>query len=377
MRSYITRTAAMASVLFVAGCAVRDNGSIEVTGQIEAVSVGAGSRVGGRVAERLVDEGDVVHGGDVMIRLDTEEAQAAVAAAEARLAQAESMLAKLEAGARPEEIRQAEAAAAAAEEQYLMAKKGFRSQEVEGAAAAAGAARAQRDEARAFYTRIKGLRDAEATSQQQYDQALHAYEAAEAQYRAARQKESLAAEGFRLEEVESAKARFDQAAAALDLLRNGARKEDIDAARAARDAAAADLARSKVLLDEMTVKAPRDGVVQSVDVYPGDIVKAGSIVQVVDPEDLKLMVYVSAAMLGFLQTGQKIAITTDSHGSEPFEATITFIASEGEFTPRNLQTREERAQQVFGVKLEMNSSGGKLRAGMAATAHFPKPPGMK
>ena len=361
-------------LLCLAGCNGNGNGFVDVTGQIEAVSVGVGSRVGGRVIEVLVKEGDAVKQGDVLVRLDAAESEAAVAAATARLAQAQATLAKAETGARPEEIQQAEAALARTEEQYRMAETGSRVQEKQGAAAGADAARAQRDEARLEFDRAKKLMDGNAVSQQRYDQAEHALEAAEALYKAASEKQGIVVEGARSEEIGMAKAARDQAQAFLDQLRNGARKEDLDAARALRDAAAADLDRARALLDEMIIKASQDGVVESIDVHPGDLVKPGPVVSVADPEDLELFVYVSSAMLGHLRIGQKIALTTDSHGPEKFEGTIVFIASQGEFTPRNLQTKEDRVQQVFGIKLELHSAGGRLRAGMTATAHLAKDP---
>lgn len=365
----------------IAGCGERNADYVDVTGQIEAVDVQVGSRIGGRVSEVLAAEGDHVKQGDVLVRLEAAEARAALDAARGRLAQAEAALAKLEAGARPEEIRQAEALAARAEEQYRMAEKGFRSQEVKAAAATAEAARAQRDQLRADLARFEKLFEGNALAEQKYDQAKRAYEAAEAQYEAVRQKQALTAEGLRTEEIAMAKAAYDQAAAALDLLRNGARKEDIDAARAFRDAAKADVDRAQVALDEMEIRSPRDAVVESLDVHPGDIVKAGPLASLVDPEDLKLIVYVSALMLGQLKTGQKVALTADAHGDETFEGEIVRIACQGEFTPRNLQTKEERVQQVFGIKVKLNSSGGKLRAGMTVTAHlaparFPAAQGM-
>jgi len=170
-------------------------------------------------------EGDSVKQGDVLLRLESTEAEALVASAEARLAQAQATLAKIEAGARPEEIRQAEAAAVRAEEQYRMAEKGFRTQEVKGAAAMTDAARAQRDEARTEFARIEKLRQSSAVSQQAYDQAKHGLDAAEAQYQAAQEKQGIAVEGARAEEINMAKAASQQAAAALDLLKNGARRE--------------------------------------------------------------------------------------------------------------------------------------------------------
>jgi len=354
----------------LAGCQNEYDGSVEVTGLIEANAIGLGSRVGGRVCEVLVEEGALVNTGDVLVKLEDSEAQAAVAAAQARVAQAEAMLAKLETGARPEELAQAEAAAMRAQEQYLMAQRGLRSQEIESARAAASAARAQRDEAKAEFERADRLLKVGAVTKQYHEQLQHLYEGAQAQYQALEEKVSLAEEGARSEEINMAKSTAEQAAAARDLVKNGARIEDLEAARAMRDAAIADLERAKVALEEMVVKSTCSGVVQSIDLRPGDLVKPGAIVSVVDPEDLKLYVYVSSAELGNLRIGETVPLTADAHEGEWFEGTLTYISSTGEFTPRNLQTKEERVQQVFGVKIQLNSAGGKLRAGMTVTAHF-------
>jgi HlyD family secretion protein len=156
----------------------------------------------------------------------------------------------------------------------------------------------------------------------------------------------------------------------LDELRAGPRAEDIAAAKAALAVAKADVQRAETALSEMVITAPMDGLVESIDVRAGDLVRPGAAVRMVNPDDLELNVYVSAAMLGHLQVGQEIPFTTDSHGGERFTGAISHIASEGEFTPRNLQTEEERVQQVFKVVLKFDSAGGKLRAGMSATAHL-------
>ena len=97
--------------------------------------------------------------------------------------------------------------------------------------------------------------------------------------------------------------------------------------------------------------------------------------RVSNPDHLELKVFVSAYILGHVHLGQNISLTTDSHGDEEFEGEIVFIATEGEYTPRNLQTQEERVQQMFEVKLRLDSYDGKLKAGMTATAHFEAPEG--
>jgi multidrug resistance efflux pump len=169
-----------------------------------------------------------------------------------------------------------------------------------------------------------------------------------------------------------ARAASDQAQAALDELKIGPRVEDIAVARASRDAAAADLERARVNLREMTIIAPLNGVVESLDVRPGDLVKAGPVARIVDPEDLEVDFFVGAKMLGQLRVQQEITFSADAFGAETFTGAIKQIASEGEYTPRNLQTEEERVQQVFAVTVGLDSHNGKLRPGMAVTARFPK-----
>lgn len=356
--------------LALSACSQKNTGQLHVTGQIEGETVHAGSRVGGRVLEVLVDEGQAVKQGEVLIRLDDAEAQAALAAAKAKVAQAQAMVDKLETGATGEQVRQAEAAVEAARQQYELAEEGPRREEIRAAEAQAAAARAQRDTARAELERLKPLAEREAVSKLELDRVRGLADAAEAQLNAAMEKARALETGARRQEIEGAKAAVDRAQAMLDEVKVGARQEDIAAARAAKEAAEADVARAETALREMTVVAPIDGVVESVDVREGDLIKPGAAVRMVNPEDLELNVYVSAAMLGHLQVGEEVPFTTDSHGPERFSGKIAYIASQGEFTPRNLQTEEERVQQVFQVKLEFDSAGGKLRAGMAATAHL-------
>lgn len=361
------------ALLLLAGCAPREDG-LRVTGQIEGTVVNAGSKLGGRVVEVLAAEGARVDLGAVLLRLDDVEAQAALSAAKANLAKADAALAKLEAGATPEQVRQAEAAVEAARQQYTLAMNGARSEEIAAARALAEAARAQRDTAGQEFARMEGLFAQAAISQSQLDQARGLRDAAAAQYRAAAEREAMAVKGARNEEIAMAKAALDRAQAMLDEVHAGARAEDKALASAARDAAAADVQRAEAALREMTITAPMAGVVESIDVRPGDLIKPGAIVRMVDPEDLELTVYLGAGHLGEVALGQAVPVTADAHGDARFSGTISYIAQQGEYTPRNLQTEEERVQQVFAIKIQLDSAGGKLRAGMSATAHFGAPP---
>jgi multidrug resistance efflux pump len=361
--------------LLLIGCAPEDRGVLRVSGQITAPVTQPGSRIGGRVLEVLVAEGDAVQAGQVLLRLDPAEAEAKLAAARAQLAQAQAVVDKLTAGATPEQLRQAEAAAEAARQQYLAAQRGARAQELAAAAAATEAARAQRDAARDDRNRLEKLIGNGAVTERQFEQAKAAAEAAEAQWRAAREREGLVVDGLRDEEIAAARAQADRLTAALDELRAGARAEDRAAAEAARDAAAAQVRLAEVNLGEMTVQALEAGVVEAVDLRPGDLLRPGAALRIMRPNDLELTVYVGAAALGSLQIGQSIPLTADAHGPRRFTGTVTYIAAEGEFTPRNLQTQEERLRQVFAVRLRLDPAEGALRPGMTATLHIARQPG--
>ena len=167
-----------------------------------------------------------------------------------------------------------------------------------------------------------------------------------------------------------AKAARDQAAAFLQELAKGARVEDIEAARALRDEAQAALRLAEAQAREMEIVAPASGVVESIDVEPGDLVRPGPLARVTKPDDLELLVYVSGPMLGHIRLSQPVRLTTDSFPGESFASEVIFIAHEGEYTPRNLQTQEQRAFQMFAVKLRLSSAGERLKPGMWATAHF-------
>lgn len=360
----------LALAVLLTACETDDPTRLSVTGLIEGGTVSVGSLTGGRVAVVRVSEGDAVSENEILIELEADDAEAALAAAQAQLAQARAVLTKAERGARPEQLRQAEAAAEAAEAQYALAMEGARGQEIEGARAALSAATAQREDAEADLRRAERLYGEEVISERDYQRARTAFEAAMAQERQAREQLDALIEGARAEEIRAARAQWDQAQAALDEVREGARIEDIEQAQAAVEAAEADVRRAERGQRETVVRAPAEMVVESLDVRPGDLIQPGPVARLVDPGDLTLTIYVSAAALGHLRLNQPVELTTDAHGGRVFKGRIIRLATEGEFTPRNLQTQEERVQQVFGVKIRIEPENGLLRAGMAATAHL-------
>jgi len=368
----VKRFALLALPVVFAACDGTTRGVLEVAGRIEAVGVDIGSKVGGRVEQVLFKEGDSVHAGDVLVVLESEELRAMVDAARAKLAQAEAQYEKAERGARPEEIEQAEAELQRLEEQYQMALRGARAQEEQAARAAVAAAEAQYEAAKRDFERAEKLVDT-ALARRDYDSAKARMESAEAQLRAARAQLSMVAEGPRTEEVAMAKAARDQAEAAVRAIKTGVRDEDKATARALRDEAASALRLAENNLRETEIRSPLDGTIESLDLHPGDLVRPGAVARIVQPDNLELRVYVSAYALGHIRLGDTVEIIADSHPDEVFHGQVIYIASEGEYTPRNLQTREERIHQMFAVKVRLDSAGGKLRSGMTATARFQVP----
>ena len=204
-------------------------------------------------------------------------------------------------------------------------------------------------------------------SRQEYDNAKSAYDRAGARREAVRQKLELLRAGTRPEEIARAERLFKQAEATRELVERGARKEDIDAAKAQVERARAALQQIDTQLAELEVKAPADAFVEVLQLRPGDLITSGSpIATLVEVDRLWVRVYVPEPELGQVQLGKEVSVAVDTFRGESFHGAIEEIASRGEFTPRNVQTRDERAHQVFGVRVRLDNSARKLRAGMAA-----------
>lgn len=152
----------------------------------------------------------------------------------------------------------------------------------------------------------------------------------------------------------------------MKLFKAGNRPEDISQAEAAVAAAQAALAGIEVQLNELQIRASVDGVVEAMELQPGDMVGMGTpVVSLMDTRTLWVRAYVPESRLN-IAIDQEVRITTDSFTSESFRGKVTFISRQAEFTPRNIQTPEERSKQVFRIKVTLMNGLDKLRPGMAA-----------
>lgn len=278
------------------------SGALEASGTVEATEADLGFQLPGRIVAVSPREGDRVQAGDTLARLDDQEIGAALEAAEAQTAAAAARLHELERGTRPQEIASAQAALAAA--------------------------RRREDEARSNAERARRLHQGGAVSDQALDQAETA--------------------------LESASATREQAEQALALAQEGPRAETIQAQRALLRQAQATADRTRATLDQTVLIAPRAGLVTVRHREPGEVVAPGApILTLMDPNDRWVRIYVREDRIGRVSLGQEADIHIDALPDRTFRGRVVFIGSEAEFTPRNVQTPDERTQLVYPVKVQV------------------------
>lgn len=309
----------IAPILFLASCQKKSpNGLIHASGHIEATEVRLAAKVGGKLAELPFQEGDRVKAGDVVARIDTSDAEIDLRRAEAEVASADARLRLLLAGTRVEDIQKMEAEVGRVEAELANAERD--KVRFEGLSERGTATVKARDDARTKVTVLS------------------------------RQLAGMKAE--------------------LQKLRIGPRTQEIDNARAQKQVAEAMVASIKQKISDATVTSPREGTVTQRTTEPGEILPAGSVVSVLtDISHPWLNAYVDEPVLSRIKLGDTVRVRVD--GSEKdFTGKITYVSEVAEFTPKNVQTPEERAKLVFRVKIGLDNSGLVFKPGMPADAYF-------
>jgi len=342
----------------------------DYSGTIETREIHVGSRIGGRVTGVFVEEGQTVKAGTVLVRFECDALKASRDQAAAAVAEARANLDRMIGGNRPEEIAQATAQAAAARAALDEARNGPRPQELDQAKADYAAAQADAANADSFYGRMEKLIQTDTISRQQFDDARDRRDGARQRAESERQRLALLQAGTRTEDLHAAEDRYNQAEAARVLAVKGSRREDIDASRGRLAQAEAQVAQLDADLREAELAAPADAVVETVSVRPGDLVPAGRIVlSMLEASQLWVKIYVPETELSRVRLGQSAAVRVDSLGRS-FNGRIEQIASQAEFLPRNVQTRDDREHEVFGVKVRVDNAQGVLKSGMSATVRL-------
>jgi HlyD family secretion protein len=349
-------------------------GSIRVSGNIECIEVAVASKLAGRVEKRLVDEGEAVTRGQVVARLEAADLQADRDLRLAEVKAAEAGFAELKAGSRQEEIEAARGALEKANALLAELLAGSRPQEVKAAEALRDAAKADYDRAAADFTRMKELFDRSVVTRQQYDDVRAAHDVAEKKYVQADRQFNLVCEGPRKEQIDQARAAKEQAAAQYNLVKKGPREETIAQAAAKVEQARAALRLAETRLGYATIHSPLTGVVLSKNVEEGEYVSPGTpIVTVADLENVWLRAYIDERLVGTkeVRLGREVEVTTDAYPGKPYPGRISFISSEAEFTPKQVQTEKERTRLVYRIKIDIKNPDKELKPGMPADAVVP------
>lgn len=354
--------------------------ALVASGTIEATEVDVSFKIPGRVVARPVDEGQRVERGALIARLESRELEAAVDRLRASLDATETRIPQLQTeialqseltGAR---VAEARATLAVREERLAELRSGSRPQEVQRAWAEVREARATMVNAETDLRRVEMLFGRELIAEQQRDAARTAFAVAAERHRAAVEQLELVKEGPRPEEIRRAEAEVRQAGAALLVAQTGEIEATLKRqqlatlqANVARDRAA--LAAAAAQLSYTVLESPQAGVVLRKHVEPGEMIPAGTpAVTVADLGSIWLKIYVPEPHLGRVKLGQPAEITTDSYRGKVYRGTVTFISSQAEFTPKNIQTQEERVKLVFAVKIAADNPDQELKPGMPADA---------
>lgn len=390
-------------------------GEWQASGFIEAEEVDIAPEIGGRIAAVLVEEGDEVEQGDVLLRLQDDVLSAQVELARARLQEAEASLALMQAGARPEtldrfaaQVALAQAACDGARQAWLDAqamRDNPQTLDVQITAARAQVSVAHKQLEAALEQRslteiawkeygksVEQLADIPEPFRPamppqfylipyQWEQALAATEAAQAAYDGAQAALAhLLAQRANPHQAQlqvdaayaryrSAEAAVARAQAAWQAVKAGATPEQIAAARAQVQAAQAALEAAQVQLDKATVRAPINGIVVARSVYTGEpAVPAIPALTIADLEHVTLTIYMPGKQLGQITLGQSLNVRVDAFADRTFEGIVVYISDQAEFTPRSVRTAEERATLVYAVRLRIANPDHLLKPGMQAEA---------
>ncbi|MBV9733111.1 MAG: secretion protein HlyD [Verrucomicrobia bacterium] len=289
---------------------------LTLQGNIDIRQVNVGFRVTGRVKEMKLEEGDVVHAGDLIATLDDVPYQDQVRLAEAQVAQAQANYSKMVNGYRPEEIEQAKAQLAQAKANYQNALR--------------------------YFERQDALQQSHVISKSDYDNALASRD--------------------------SLKGQVDLSQANLNLELAGNRFEDIDSAKAQLENSKANLATARQNVDDCKLFAPVDGVIITRALEPGTIVSTSSVIySICQNEPVWVRTYVDERDLGRIYPGMKALVYNDTDPNHPYVGQIGFISPVAEFTPKNVETRELRTDLVYRLRVIIAKPDRYLRQGMPVT----------
>jgi HlyD family secretion protein len=359
-----------------------DNASLlRFSGNIEVTEAQMSFRIPGRLEKRLIEEGDTVKADQLLASLEKSDQKIAVDQAKANLAYAEAVLRELEAGSRKEDIDRAEAKVMQAQHTLTELQNGTRIQEIESARADLDSARAAEQsaivrlkQAKTDYGRYTSLykensisKNVLETYQNLFITAENEVKEAGARTTAASQRLELLKAGPRIEQIHRAEAALQQAEAEYALIKAGPRKESIDQARAKQRIATETLNQAEQQFIYTELFAPMDAVVLSTAAEEGEFLNPASPVLTLGRIDKPwLRAYIHETDLGRIKLGRQVEVTTDTYPGKVYSGKVSYISSQAEFTPKIVQTFEERVKLMYRIKVLLDNPDNELKPGMPA-----------
>lgn len=349
---------------------------IQVSGNLELTQVDLSFKTAGRMTELAVREGDFVKKGDLIAKLDSAQLEQQLLRDQASVAAAQSSLQQLQTSIEYQgatidsdiSTRRAELAQAQAKLDELLA--GSRPQEIQQAQSAVADAKAWDAQARSDWERAQTLFAREDISKSQYDQARAKLDSTAAQLRQAQDRLGLVTEGPRKEEIAGARAQVSRAQAAVQTAEANRielrrKQEELAARRAEIDRARAQVGMTQTQIADAVIVAPIDGVVLVKSAEAGEVIAAGTtVVSLGDIAHPWLRAYINETDLGRVKLGNQVRLSTDSFPGKTYPGRVSFISSEAEFTPKQIQTKEERVKLVYRIKIDVDNSHQELKNNM-------------
>ncbi|MBI4909816.1 MAG: efflux RND transporter periplasmic adaptor subunit [Acidobacteria bacterium] len=359
-----------------------DPNRIRLSGNIEMTLVDVSFKVPGRIIVLNVREGDTVSKGAVLAQIDQNTVMKTKVREQAGLSSAEAQLAQVMTAVQLQretiegdlQLRRAELRAAEANLADLLA--GSRPQEIQTARAQVEDMKTWLNQAKSDWDRAEVLFKNEDISRAQYEQFRSKHDSQSQTLKQAQERLALLEEGPRKQVIEGARAHVERAKAAVRLAEANRielkrKEQEVTVRRAEIQRANANIAVIDSQLDDSTIAVPTDGVVMVKSAELGEMIAAGATVATIgDIAHPWLRAYISEKDLGRVKLGMAVKLTTDSYPGKVYQGKITYIASEAEFTPKQIQTADERVKLVYKIKIEADNPNQELKANMPVDAEL-------
>ena len=355
-----------------------DNGTfIEASGIVENNLISVSSEITGTVLETMLNEGDIIKKGDIIARIENtalqnqyNQALINVQVSEKNILMLENSISNLIVQ-NADAVQQAQNAFLSAEAEYKKVIDGASEDEIKQVEEVVSQAKTNFEHAKTNIERSKELFEEQAISLSKYDEAVKGYNVSEAQYNAALSQLNLIKSYPTDASKAAAESKMLQLKAGYELsISNG--KTQLSQLEGQLDIAKIQLEQSKDIveqtereLNKLTIKSPIDGVINSLLVNEGELVSMGKLTtEIYNPDKIEINSYVSEANIGRIKVGQDAFISIDSHKDKMFSGKVIRINNRAEFTPKNIQTKEERVNTVFKVTIKVLDSNGEIKPGM-------------